>query len=51
MSQIGNETSSLNESLADFPLGLIRKKPDKGIQSEDKLDGVITDNKRTEETA
>ena len=32
-------------------LGLIRKKQILGIKSEDKLDGVSNDNKRTEETA
>ncbi len=50
MSQIGVETSPLNESLADFLWVLYERNFYKGIQSEDKLDGVITGNKRTEET-
>ncbi len=51
MSQIEVETSPLNESLADFLWVLHERNFYKGIQSEDKLDGVITGNKRTEETA
>lgn len=51
MSQIGVETSLLTERKADFFWVLYGRKSDKGIESQDKLDGVITDNKRTEETA
>jgi hypothetical protein len=51
MSQIGVETLSLTERKADFFWVLYEKKRDKGIQSEDKLDAVNNDYKRTEETA
>jgi hypothetical protein len=51
MSQIGVETLPLTERKADFFWVLYERNLDKGIKSEDKLDGVNNDNKRTEETA
>ena len=51
MNQIGVETSLLTERKADFLWVLYGSTPNKGIKSEDKLDGVVIDNKRTEETA
>ena len=52
MSWIGVETSLLTERKSRLLLGLTQKKLFfKGIQSEDKLDGVSNDNKRTKETA
>ena len=50
MRQIGVETLPLTERKADFFWVLYESKPDKGIKSEDKLDDVNYDNKRTEET-
>jgi hypothetical protein len=50
MRQIGVETLPLTERKADFFWVLYESKSDKGIKSEDKLDGVKYDNKRTEET-
>jgi hypothetical protein len=51
MSWIGVETSPLTERKADFLWVLYERNSHKGITSEDKLDGVSNDNKRTKEAA
>lgn len=51
MDLIGVVTLLLTERKSRLLLGLVRKKQILGIKSEDKLDGVSSDNKRTEETA
>ncbi len=51
MDLIGVVTSLLTERKSRLLLGLVRKKQILGIKSEDKLDGVSSDNKQTEETA
>ena len=44
-------TSPLTERKADFFWVLYERNSHKGIESEDKLDGVSNDNKRTKEKA
>jgi hypothetical protein len=51
MSQIGVEILPLTERNSRLPLGLYESKSNKGIKSEDKLDAVSNDYKRTKETA
>lgn len=51
MGWIEGGTSPLTERKADFFWVLYERNSHKGIKSEDKLDGVSNDNKRTEETA
>jgi hypothetical protein len=50
MNRIGVETLPMTERKADFFWVLYERNFHKGIKSEDKLDGVISDNKRTKET-
>ncbi|GAC1470625.1 MAG: hypothetical protein NVS2B14_16130 [Chamaesiphon sp.] len=51
MDSIGVVTLLLTEREANFFWVLYERNKNLGIKSEDKLDGVSNDNKRTEETA